>query len=111
MKGHGVVERLERETRSSPTTTDLKRLTAKPASNQDRELGFESSHLLLSVRFFKELKVQSRKKDQGQGEDGVGSRMIERSRSQGGQANRVCAAYAWLHFLIQRPLLDNNETP
>lgn len=52
MKGHGVVERLERETGSSPTTTDLKRLTAKPASNQDRELGFESSHLLLSVRFF-----------------------------------------------------------
>lgn len=107
MKGHGVVERLERETRSSPTTTDLKRLTAKPASNQDRELGFESSHLLLSVRF-----LRSRKKDQGQGEDGVSSRMIgRRSRSQGGQANRVCAASAWLHFLIQKPLLDNNETP
>lgn len=51
MKGHGVVERLEKETRSSPTTTGLKRLTAKPASNQDRELGFESSRLLLSVRF------------------------------------------------------------
>lgn len=51
MKDHGMVERLEKETRSSPTTTDLKSLTAKPASNQDRELGFEPSRLLLSGRF------------------------------------------------------------
>lgn len=51
VKDHGVVERLEKETRSSPTTTDLKSLTAKPASNQDRELGFEPSSLLLSGRF------------------------------------------------------------
>lgn len=41
-------------------------------------------------------------------EDGPGSRMTVR---QGGQVSRVGAASAWLHFLIQKPLLDNNEAP
>jgi hypothetical protein len=48
VKGHGVPERPEKETRSSPTTTDQKGLEGKAASDQDGALGVDSSHLLLS---------------------------------------------------------------
>lgn len=51
MKGHGVAEGPEKETRSSPTTTDRKDLEAKAASDQDGALGADSSHLPLSFRF------------------------------------------------------------
>lgn len=51
MKGHGVAERSEKETRSSPTTTDQKGLEAKPVPDQDGALGVDSSHFLLSFHF------------------------------------------------------------
>lgn len=46
------------------------------------------------------------------GKDKVGSWMVKRkNHSHGAQVNSVCAVSAWLHFLIQEPLLDNNRTP
>lgn len=51
MKGHAVAERPEKETRSSPTTTERKGPEAKPASAQDGAPGLDSCHSLLSFRF------------------------------------------------------------